>query len=1164
MFTRFFIGRFIVCVGLFLLRLVAGALRQSPRRSINLVGIRDFGFRSAGAGDREVPVARFTVLPVSWKQTCTRIGLVAVLTGCWFIPQTADSAPANTLYWDIVGGSPNGAWNSTSGSWSISPFGGGQIPWVNGSNAVFSAIDLNATGNFTVTLATNVSVGDLTYTGGGLGSILQIAAGPAANTITIAASPMNVMVDPFTTLVVAAKIVGVGRSLVLQGPSTLPTLRTLEALPGFPGGTLVLTGANSYTGGTTILSGILQLGDDSATGSIIGAVTNDDTFNIVNANTAGISAITNNNLGTTNFLITSTAANAVIINNGGFTTFNNTSTAGTAAITSNGGQTEFFDNSTAGFATITTNGSGFTEFFDHSTAANAMLINNSGGETEFNITSTAGFATIINNQNGFTNFKNASTAEMAAITNNGGVTEFFDSSTAGNSTITTNVDGETLFFATSTGGQARLITNAGGMVDISGLTSVGMTAGSIEGAGTYLLGAKSLTVGSNNLSTTVSGVIEDGGLMPASNLASGTGGSLIKVGTGTMTLTGLNTYSGGTSFNGGIVAVNRDANLGAGPLNFNGGGLQALATGGGLTTGKAITLNAGGGIFLADAGTISTFTAAISGAGSLTKDGPGTLDLTGVNIYQGGTVLNAGTLTVHSGQALGLGNVTVNGGILRADPQPINVKGNYTQTAGTLQLQVVGGKAGQYDTLNVGGNAALGGTLQLISQGFHPKAGDQLTLVSTGGVVSGHFAQFIDPFTAGPGLALGGLIYGPNSVLLDFQSAAAFALTPNQRGAARLLDAVQLDPRAANLISFFNQESLENLPGDFQKISPDGLTAFYEISFSNANIQRLNLEDRLDEVRNGSNGFSSNMKVNGATVNLENRVDADGKSAKNVVEPVLQHAPENRWGVWVTGFGDFVSVDADGNANGYNFTTGGVSLGLDYRITEQLAIGVMGEYSHTWTGLNPSGHIDVDSGRGGLYATWFAHGMYLNAAVYGGYNSFNSNRSGLGGLASGNTQGAEWSTFVSGGYDFHFAQLTIGPIAALQYTSVNVDGFSENGSLAPLAIHEGSAESLRSDVGLRAFYQWQIGQMVIEPSVKAAWEHEYKYSALPITAGFAQIPGPSATFFGPNEGHDSAVISAGVNVQLTPAISTYVNYDGQLGRDHYNSNAVTGGVRFKF
>src|ERR1700730_16293130 len=75
------------------------------------------------------------------------------------------------------------------------------------------------------------------------------------------------------------------------------------------------------------------------------------------------------------------------------------------------------------------------------------------------------------------------------------------------------------------------------------------------------------------------------------------------------------------------------------------------------------------------------------------------------------------------------------------------------------------------------------------------------------------------------------------------------------------------------------------------------------------------------------------------------------------------------------------------------------------------------------------------------------------------------------------------------------------------------------------ALLSGSAESLRSDVGFRLFYQWQIGKVALEPSLKAAWEHEYKYSALPITAGFAGIPGPSATFIGPSEGHDSAVVS---------------------------------------
>jgi outer membrane autotransporter protein len=201
----------------------------------------------------------------------------------------------------------------------------------------------------------------------------------------------------------------------------------------------------------------------------------------------------------------------------------------------------------------------------------------------------------------------------------------------------------------------------------------------------------------------------------------------------------------------------------------------------------------------------------------------------------------------------------------------------------------------------------------------------------------------------------------------------------------------------------------------------------------------------------------------------------------------------------------------------------------------------MAEYSHTWTSLKPSGSNGVNSGRGGLYATWSHHGFYLDAAAYGGYNSFKSSRSALQGLASGNTEGAELSTFISGGYDFHFGQLTVGPVAALQYTYAKIDGFSENGSLAPMQIQTGSAESLRSDVGFRVFYQWQIGKVVVTPSLKAAWEHEYKYSALPITAGFASVPGPSATFLGPAEGQDSAVISAGLSAQVTSTITAHVN-----------------------
>jgi len=60
------------------------------------------------------------------------------------------------------------------------------------------------------------------------------------------------------------------------------------------------------------------------------------------------------------------------------------------------------------------------------------------------------------------------------------------------------------------------------------------------------------------------------------------------------------------------------------------------------------------------------------------------------------------------------------------------------------------------------------------------------------------------------------------------------------------------------------------------------------------------------------------------------------------------------------------------------------------------------------------------------------------------------------------------------------------------------------------------------------------------------------------------FPGVAATFFGPSEGHDSAIINAGLGVQWTPRISTYVGYQGQLGRDRYDANAITASISFSF
>ncbi|MBV9235465.1 MAG: hypothetical protein JOZ94_06500, partial [Xanthobacteraceae bacterium] len=204
--------------------------------------------------------------------------------------------------------------------------------------------------------------------------------------------------------------------------------------------------------------------------------------------------------------------------------FRNSATAGNANIF-NDGTVNFFNSSTAGNATISNDNPLRTlQFIDTSSAGNAIIFNN--GTVLFAGSSTAGNATI--------------TTIFASNFGFFNSVEFFNTSTAGNATITTNNGAVTTFQDNSSGGNARFITNAGGNFDISALSGGGTTAGSIEGAGNYFLGSKTLTVGSNNLSTEVSGVIRDGSFFGGT----AAGGSLVKVGSATLTLSGINAYTG--------------------------------------------------------------------------------------------------------------------------------------------------------------------------------------------------------------------------------------------------------------------------------------------------------------------------------------------------------------------------------------------------------------------------------------------------------------------------------------------------------------------------------------------------------------------------------------------------------------------------------------------
>jgi uncharacterized protein with beta-barrel porin domain len=230
----------------------------------------------------------------------------------------------------------------------------------------------------------------------------------------------------------------------------------------------------------------------------------------------------------------------------------------------------FQDNSSAALATITNNAE--VQFNGSSKAGNATLTNHQ--MVLFDDTATAADATFTNQR--FLWFVGSSSAGRSNITNNFSVA-FLGSSSAGSSTIINNFQVE--FQGNSSGGTARLINGPDSRIVLGPLTSDGMTLGSIEGAGFVSLNRYKLTVGGNNLSTTFSGTIRDDGL----------GGSFVKVGNGTLTLTGNSSINGGIS--GGTTVE-------AGGLTVNGSLTSNVTVNGGTLSGVGsiigtVTINSG-------------------------------------------------------------------------------------------------------------------------------------------------------------------------------------------------------------------------------------------------------------------------------------------------------------------------------------------------------------------------------------------------------------------------------------------------------------------------------------------------------------------------------------------------------------------------------------------
>jgi outer membrane autotransporter protein len=686
----------------------------------------------------------------------------------------------------------------------------------------------------------------------------------------------------------------------------------------------------------------------------------------------------------------------------------------------------------------------------------------------------------------------------------------------------TTVDAGVLRVGSATGlPQNTNYTVNGGTLD---LNNFDLTATQLDGTGGSIdLGTAALNVDQTSDTTFAGGI-------------TGTG-SLNKLGSGNLSLTGANDYSGGTT-------------VSAGTLTGTTAGLQGTI------------VNDANVVF--DQSTNGTFAGSIIGNGAVAKEGSGTVSLSAVNTYVGTTSVNGGTLAVNgaitSNTTVGANGTLGGSGTIFGDVNnlgrlatgnsigTLNVVGNYTAGANsTTQVEI--NAAGNSDLLSVTGTASVNGTVQVLGAPGTYVAGRQYVFLSAAGGITGAYNSITDD------LAMF------NAVLFNDVNQYGFELVPsyptfyslgqntNQQNVGAYLDANISDPNFAGLAEEFLMLTNAQVANGLQQLAGEVYATSPQTMFQSTTLTMQNVMARLRPQSSSASAEDLVLARRGTT----QYASRHGRDDELVIDWIDDRS-NNRVtrGGWVIGYGLGGSASANGPAMGIDYAVGGTQFGLETYLDEVTTLGLYGGY--VGSQVNTQGVTQqalANSGQLGGYLKRDWSGDYYIVAGGFSFDEYDSERQvNIGPLSntlSGNYSGWQGITYAERGKTFAFGRTELQPYGALQYIHLRQNGFAETGGPSALAVDAVDADSLRSFVGSRLSLPMvtSSGQLII-PQIRASWLHEFLDTNQVANARLGAFGGgTSFAVQGLDLGRDWALVGTGVTWQMTERLSLAGNYDLQ-------------------
>ena len=188
----------------------------------------------------------------------------------------------------------------------------------------------------------------------------------------------------------------------------------------------------------------------------------------------------------------------------------------------------------------------------------------------------------------------------------------------------------------------------------------------------------------------------------------------------------------------------------------------------------------------------------------------------------------------------------------------------------------------------------------------------------------------------------------------------------------------------------------------------------------------------------------------------------------------------------------------------------------------------------------------------------------------GGYTGFQTRRAiefgSVDRTARANPNSGQFSAALNLGKDFEIGKFTLGPIVGAQYTYAGIGGFTETGAESlDLALGQQNANSLRTNLGARLAYNWEVGaKITLIPELRGFWMHEFLNNPRNISSA---LDGGSSSSFDYETSapyRNSVFGGAGISAKFADRWTASVFYNVNFGAEGYTNNIISTSLNFAF